>query len=351
MFQKTCKASIDNVQGNESIGSNWTLGTVGLTQIRGFISKERCQNLIDAAEQCNWTMDPEPIDSKPVVDINVFHHGKVYSPEIYTMLEPYLPILKKKLDDRFPGFPNQLDWIFFRKYQAGTVRQSLQGHLDTNKHTINLILNSSFEGGDLYFIPTESEFGKLANAPEGSNVDKTPLFQGVIPENVPQPKEGNQSNYFFPDIEPGSVILYDHTIWHGVTPVTQGTRYSLSFFYDEPQEIAKKINHASGKAMATFENGRTVKTGVALYWVRVPEETTLFDPTRKRDYFINPDSDVEVGENGAWVESIGQNTYIGHVFAAVETGTNRILVVWRITQEREGFMLTDHHQGDLSDIR
>ncbi len=339
-----------HAQSKEHTGSQ-RIHVAGITKIKRLILNEICQKLIDAGERNGWTMEADSIDSKPVMDINVFNHEVVYSPEIYTIVEPYLPILKMELDDRFPELPNQLYWICFRKYQAGAIRQALLGHRDACKHTINLALNSNFEEGRLYFIPPDSEFGKLANAPENSKLDLTPLLHGVCPENVPLKEQGDQSNYFFPDMLAGVPMVYDSTIWHGVTPVTKGTRYTLSFLYDETPEIRGEAEGLSGSVQAIFENKRTIKSGVVLYWIPAPEETVSCDPGAEGDHFINPDSDVEVSKTGAWVESIAQNTYIGHVFAAVETRSNRILVVWRISQESELFTLTDDHKGNLSYLK
>jgi hypothetical protein len=312
-------------------------------------SAEVCRKLIEAAEETGFKMASDSIDRHPAMDISVFNHGRVKAPKINDILQPYYPLLKAELDKRYKGqsgVKNELDWVFFRKYKAGTVRSALLGHQDANKHSINVCLNAppDFEGGGLYFIPPESEMGeifsllctqshernltrsharnrtqshashartharararlpvfvsrnpshpslirthkhtprfctqqlrstaagKLANAvdddedyknsglydstqessfdqrdeDEDENEDENHQHFGakittlLRPERVPPPEYGNQSNFFFPYIAAGSAMVYDNTVWHGVTPVTAGTRYTLSFFYDEPIEI------------------------------------------------------------------------------------------------------------------
>lgn len=79
--------------------------------------------------------------------------------------------------------------------------------------------------------------GRIANAAAATAGESDKLNAALQPEHIPGPEHGNQSNYFFPYVAPGSAMVYDKTVWHGVTPVTKGIRYALSFFYDEPLEI------------------------------------------------------------------------------------------------------------------
>ena len=82
--------------------------------------------------------------------------------------------------------------------------------------------------------------------------------------------------------------MHDNTLWHGITEVTSGTKYSLLFFFDEPP-----LKNTGIKAI--FQNQASINA--ALYWKG------------------NPGFKL-VSDNWEPGESIAQGTYKNHEFVA-----------------------------------
>eukprot|EP00656_Telonema_subtile_P028688 TRINITY_DN3127_c0_g1_i2.p1 TRINITY_DN3127_c0_g1~~TRINITY_DN3127_c0_g1_i2.p1 ORF type:complete len:254 (-),score=29.59 TRINITY_DN3127_c0_g1_i2:159-920(-) len=235
--------------------------------------------------------------------------------------------MKEALDSRFlgqPGVSNLLGWIFLRKYEAGHRRDELKAHHDENLHTINLPLNEQYEGGGLFFIPGESSLGRAVVGMAGDNLEKY-LKGGDVPDRC------NTSDYFFPHTPVGKGTIYDKTVWHGVTRVTKGARYTLSFFYDEPKAST------DDRITATFNNNVEASGDSGLYFVRAVDKVTdlegnLLSP---KDISLAPDDLVNLlrdGEDWDRGDSHEETTYLTHVFVAQHN--NRIVKVWRITSKR-----------------
>jgi len=299
-----------------------SMSTTGLTRIGRFFTMQVCKELIDAAEAMQWTMDADSIDNNPVMDIRVFNHDVIYAPKIYQILEPYLKQMKDELDRFHPDVPNKLDWVFFRKYVTGSVRSSLQGHKDTNQHTVNLALNTDFDGGRLYFVPPSSQLGKLANEKHGTPVE---FQKAMLPENIPDPVNGNTSNYFFPYMEPGVIMVYDNTVWHGVTHVTKGTRFSLSFFYDEPKEIRE----GTERVTVSFRNKRVTGPVLVLYWL-------------KHGIKVGDTLDIDVAvdiSGGSFSGLVTQATFKNHLFAVAEKDSLKVIAEYRVQSMNQNFIL------------
>ena len=68
-----------------------------------------------------------------------------------------------------------------------------------------------------------------------------------------------------PSVQTGVGTIYNKSIWHGVTRMTKGSRYTLSFFYDEPPSIRE----GSSTISITFINQRKASRAekVVIYWV------------------------------------------------------------------------------------
>eukprot|EP00658_Telonema_sp_P-2_P052766 TRINITY_DN4104_c0_g1_i2.p1 TRINITY_DN4104_c0_g1~~TRINITY_DN4104_c0_g1_i2.p1 ORF type:complete len:252 (+),score=33.64 TRINITY_DN4104_c0_g1_i2:151-906(+) len=247
------------------------------------------------------------------------------------------------LDKRFKGrhgAQNHLGWIFLRKYEAGHSRDCLRAHHDSNLHTINIPLNEDFEGGGLFFIPPGSELanmilrevGRVEWYLRGSNV-----------------RDGcNSSSYFFPYLPVGVGTIYNKTVWHGVTTLTAGSRYTLSFFYDEPN-----------RPSAVFVNERTnPEEHIGLYWVPDVQQVTDSDhnllPLSQIRLTIGDVRDIRTdGEVWGPGAQHRETASVGHAFCAFDEQTGKILKVWEVTVPGNSrFVLRDrdgdeHHHHDL----
>lgn len=75
----------------------------------------------------------------------------------------------------------------------------------------------------------------------------------------------NSSAFFVPRHGPGSALLHDHRVMHGVAPVTKGSKYSLLFFLDMPPERPPKALNA------TFVHAAPNAPPVKLVWAHSPD--------------------------------------------------------------------------------
>jgi hypothetical protein len=192
------EAAEDLVDASRPPSSKWNLDNVGLSRIPGALPPDVCAELIRVCDAAGWATEADSIDGYNVQDLQVVHHGLVQNAAAYAVIEPYLAGLKAWLDGRYgPGSGhahaaqnfNALDWVFARKYATGSVRDSLQGHKDSNRHSINIPLNSdtAFDGGQLYFVPPDSELGLLVDA-KGVTGQQSMLgnsMEMMKPRNVP----------------------------------------------------------------------------------------------------------------------------------------------------------------------
>ncbi len=197
-----------------------------------------CQAFIAEAEASEWDVSPDSIDYATMYQIDLYNKGQIQHEKLWALLEPHTNRIKAWMGEHFPKFANSMDWVFLRKYSSDLERDGLQAHTDTNLHSMNLPLNSGseFVDGDLFFIRHDSEVGKM-----GLNGDLGSNHPAVRYSNVPLVSEvgDNTSTYFYPYLEAGSALVHDNRIWHGITRVTQGTKYSLLFFFDEPKQNSR----------------------------------------------------------------------------------------------------------------
>ena len=102
----------------------------------------------------------------------------------------------------------------------------LKLHNDVNLFTINIALNDDFEGGGLFYHKNDDSYfegdNPLPNFPE----------EKLDYEYLEKITRENSSEIVFPDLKTGDLIIYNHTLFHAIAPIENGTRYSLIFFYD-----------------------------------------------------------------------------------------------------------------------
>ncbi|GAB5369859.1 hypothetical protein AAMO2058_001442800 [Amorphochlora amoebiformis] len=221
-----------------------------------------------------------------MVQIDLWNKGSVRHERLYELLEPHVERLEAIMNRNYPNSKNSMDWVFLRKYEAATPRKGLKAHTDSNEHSMNVALNTDFEGGSLFFIRQD---GPLGARQKSSNDEAVQFF------NVPQGTE-NTTDYFYPYMETGSAYVHGKTLWHGITTITEGTKYSLLFFFDEPrrtQAVSPKIK---------IHNQRDKTIGV--YWKAKTRENASQDVV---EIFTLLPGDIKV-----------ENTHIGHEFVALD---------------------------------
>jgi len=349
----SCAAAVNLDTSCSPADKAHTMLSVGLEPVPHEIvlPPELCEQIINTANEEGYSEDPDSIDGQAVLDINVYNHERVLNQAVYSLLQPYLPAMKAALDLRFLGqqfecpvrgeriVKNSLDWVFLRKYEAGHRRDSLLAHHDENLHTINVPLNADYEGGSLFFIPVNSKLGELAE----SDVNVKKYLKGEKVSN-----ECNSSNYFFPHLPVGIGTIYNKTIWHGVTRMSSGTRYTLSFFYDEPESIRNRDENERPDAL--FENRLTVDQPLRLYWLRnmnaVTDENGNFlraDQVQLEPRDVLAVSEEFDSEGSGWRSGTvhTETTTIGHVFAAMAEGSTKPLKMWKIVPNVRGHFLED----------
>mmetsp|Transcript_20349 Transcript_20349/g.44215 ORF Transcript_20349/g.44215 Transcript_20349/m.44215 type:complete len:367 (-) Transcript_20349:164-1264(-) len=290
----------------------------------GVLPGSVCRELIALGEEIGFATDQkyESIDNNAenytVISqqINVLDRDAgIVSPAIWKALEPWIPELtelaKKSIDKTmdsiyFPDNPDrvpQLDWVFFRKYSPDAKRNSLALHTDSNMHTLNIALNDDFEGGGLFYVkPPERQ-------PPQSNADRPNIYGRYKNyEFINNLKRQNTSDFVFPALQTGDVLIHNYSLWHAVAPIEAGTRYSFILFYD-----------MDNPAIQNDFDDIPKEFPVAFYHE--------FDDIYIDLAFVEPrDKHLIVMEKGiAPFQEFILNTYDGHLFRALISGTDTVV--------------------------
>lgn len=242
------------------------------------LPQEVCQKLIQLGETAGFPLEHDSIDQAELKNkqnkfsqaIDVMDEdGIVNYPDIFEVLEPYIPSLaklivnqrdKKLHQQMFPKSPERLPklgWIFYRKYSPTSARNSLVPHYDSNMHTVNIALNDDFTGGGLFFVKPLFEKNPDwiidNNKNNASNKDHHNYDRGESKDDVPELlyhqysykwvnslEHKNTSDVVFPMLETGDVLIHNYTVWHAVAPLQTGTRYSMVLFFDMDNPVLER---------------------------------------------------------------------------------------------------------------
>ena len=188
------------------------------------VTQEFVRDFIAEIGRQEWDTTSDSVDGYNQHTIDVIDHAKVTNDPLNALLMTQMPRIYAWLNSEYPGFPHHLDWVFIRRYSPGT-RLELQPHLDENNHTVNIPLNTDFEGSNLYFIRRPE-----LNNPK-DNYSPVPFREWF--EATPKPVF-NSTKFFIPYYAPGDALVHDNTVYHGIGPVTSGTKFSLVLFFDMP---------------------------------------------------------------------------------------------------------------------
>lgn len=179
-------------------------------------SKQECKHVIEVANKYPYVNDKlDTIDNQPEHQIDIFTEDEVKNKELYDLC---MDLYRKHL----PNHDHlKLGYIFLRRYKPED-RSGVPIHFDDSTVTMSVLLSETkdFEGGNLYVFDekTSIKFDKdgldfMENSERGKYMDGTQL---------PVMK-----------YEQGDMVMFKGgKLFHGITPVTGGERFLLSYFFD-----------------------------------------------------------------------------------------------------------------------
>jgi hypothetical protein len=183
---------------------------------RNVLTTQECNKIIDISNKYEYEQFPEEVDLKAAYEIDIYdveQPNAILNEELWDICKNIYESHMKK-DFPMPGY------VFLRRYTPNE-RIDLPIHLDENKFTMSFLLSprNMYNGGDLYvFDKKETMKYKYINYGH-------PDIKNKFVESY---KKLPIINY-----DQGDAVLYsgkEHL--HGVLPVTEGTRYTLSFFFE-----------------------------------------------------------------------------------------------------------------------
>ena len=179
-------------------------------------SKQECKHVIEVANKYPYVNDKlDTIDNQPEHQIDIFTEDEVKNKELYDLC---MDLYRKHL----PNHDHlKLGYIFLRRYKPED-RSGVPIHFDDSTVTMSVLLSETkdFEGGNFYVFDekTSIKFDKdgldfMENSERGKYMDGTQL---------PVMK-----------YEQGDMVMFKGgKLFHGITPVTGGERFLLSYFFD-----------------------------------------------------------------------------------------------------------------------
>ena len=178
--------------------------------IKNFLNKEECDNLLEFSLKKDLKVAnvaiPDGVDAKKIRNSNVFFYD--YSVDFSYLNPKLIEIFKKEVKIKGYDIDFTKNNFQFTEYGVGGF---YTWHTDSSPDTYTdrycsmvIQLNDDYEGGDLQMRNEDKE--------------EITLERGL-----------------------GNLFLFYSHIWHTVTPVTNGCRYSLvNWFKITPQQNYKK---------------------------------------------------------------------------------------------------------------
>jgi len=179
-------------------------------------SNQECKHVIEVANKYPYVNDKlDTIDNQPEHQIDIYTDDEVNNKELYDLC---MDLYRKHL----PNHDHlKLGYIFLRRYKP-EERSGVPIHFDDSTVTMSILLSETkdFDGGNLYVFDekTSIKFDKdgldfMENRERGKYMDGTQL---------PVMK-----------YEQGDMVMFKGgKLFHGITPVTGGERFILSYFFD-----------------------------------------------------------------------------------------------------------------------
>lgn len=145
-------------------------------------------------------------------------------PNLWEVLQPFVPRLTSFAMEKgqawVQGDQFGVASMCVRRYSLdGSSPNRLVVHRDASRLSATVALTNGAGGGGLFFVREEVEEAD-------GNLERyvTDAWLRTVPRQ-------NTSALLFPHVPTGAAVLYDNTVWHGVAPVQEELRYSLTMFY------------------------------------------------------------------------------------------------------------------------
>lgn len=173
------------------------------------IARDKCNTIVNLAKNMKFDTDAEPVDDKPLYQIDVFVDGEILNRKLWNKCKTIYRAYKE-----YAGFN---DFMFIKRYKM-TERIRLEPHRDRAKYTISVLLSDTKDfNGCEFFIFNE----------------KTSKY---IYDNDIDPKEtkdhiASLGKLPIINFEQGDLIRFNSKCIHGVTNLKGGERYLLTIFY------------------------------------------------------------------------------------------------------------------------
>lgn len=192
---------------------------------RKALSYEQSQELISLAKRYEFEKYEEPVDDKPVYQLDIYKENEIFYPKLWDKILPiYESYIKQTLENTNWINKAKLDFVFLKRYKPNE-RKELTLHTDDNYVTFIFLLSEKnrFEGGQFY-IYTPEKTKNMQNIIESSIENKNKFIN----------KELKLTKLPIVNFNTGDAIVFsgqEHA--HGILPVNYGERYVLSFFFEK----------------------------------------------------------------------------------------------------------------------
>merc|ERR1712238_397521 len=118
----------------------------------------------------------------------------------------------------------------------------------------------------------------------------------------------------FPTMNGGGVLIHNYSVWHAVAPIEAGTRYSFLIFYDRLPSLTIEFYH------------EIEDVAIDLVYVDQTEENV-------------ENRLIMVREAMAPFESLRIDSYEGHVFRALLSGTETVIAEFVMRDEQRRYKI------------
>ena len=197
-------------------------------------------------------------------------------------------------------------------------------------HTLNIALNDDFKGGGIFYVkPPANQQQYESEVQDGRPQISNEYMSYEWLNNI---KRQNTSDIIFPKMQPGDILIHNWTVWHAVAPIEAGTRYSFVIFYDMDNPTIQsdffdaeyEHEHEHDGIIATFLT-EIENVKIDLMWVGENE---------------NGDEIIDMIEKEMVpYKEYTLDTYVGHEFVAVVSGTDVVVSKFVMRDEQEWYTI------------
>ena len=193
---------------------------------KNILSIDECKDIINTVSKMEFETYPEPSDSFPIYQIDIFQeYDKIINNIWKDNIEPlYIKKIKPLIQ--------QLPWSKFKKFKLNSAfikrykkceRTHLGAHFDGSYFTFNILLSSTkdFKGCEFYIF--DNYYTNKYEIIHGLNIEEHDEFIKNLKNDLPILKDYDQGDVL-------SFIGENHL--HGTLPIVEGERYVLVLFFE-----------------------------------------------------------------------------------------------------------------------